>query len=70
MPTLPVEIKEPVPEVAVEVPQFPMSATKFAQTLEGTPDEVWSRMLIVNNRAKNRTLNQWQTILDQAKGVT
>ena len=46
-----------------ETVEFPIPLKRFLLTLRKTPNEVWSRLLMMDYGAENHTLTEWKGIL-------
>lgn len=46
---------------------FPAPLARFLESLIGTPDEVWSRLLILEHNGQNMKPQEWRTVLGEMK---
>ncbi len=43
---------------------FPIPVKRFIETLKGTPDEIWSRLLLSAHKMESRVPADWHKLLD------
>lgn len=49
--------------------EHPMPVQAFIKTLKGTPDEVYSRLLLINHRSQNKTPTAWRAQLETHRSL-
>jgi hypothetical protein len=53
-----------------EAPAHTIPVNSFIKSLRGTPDEVYSRLLIIEHRFQNKTMAEWHETLHGHRGLT
>ena len=44
--------------------EFPVPFAKFAKTLVGTPDEVWTKLVKIRHGREKHTPTEWRKVLN------